>query len=609
MSRRFSVAATNEHNTSKNITITDWDSYTGKIGHDFEEAYAIARRYLKAKEVPSAEESARYLLCDVAGTGYSMSDFHRAMDAAAEAKEALPVLSNPMGVLSFWLGKGYREQDLYADPQQFSKMAPKWFGMGPKDETFEIIQLKHELLVRDAAAGTLNWRAGWTKTPRGMLAQVILLDQFSRCIYRGTPGAFQHDAQVKEIVFSLLQQDAAWLIENFLPIERFWLQLALQHSEDIDAHEAVHAMFEQGILTAGASEELTVTINGARAFSVEHYDVMKRFGRFPGRNAVLGRKNTAVEDAWLASAECPQWAKSQLPAAQAQGSKALSRTGTHKQSLSLSLSKVINRSNEWFLTSEQMGLLGKHCIQRALRMPVQYILGNWDFYGMELQCRAPVLVPRPETEELVDLILKSNILPKLPEKAKILDIGIGTGALGLALVVNHPGATCLGLDISAEAVQLATFNAAAVLPAAGAAAGAGAGSGAYTCKLQSIQDYVESGEGLEQYDIIVSNPPYLTSGEMTVLEPEVGTYEDRGALYGGSDGLDLIKYIVLNAARLLKKDGPGEVWMEVGIQHPEAIKIWMLHLHESSSACVRLKFVEGINDLSGRPRFVRLKLA
>jgi len=626
LSRRF---LTSERNNPQTIAISDWESHAGKTGHDFAAAYDLAVRYLHAKQVPSAEESARYLLCDVAGTGYRMSDFHRAIDAAAAANNSCPVLRTPQQLLDFWLGNNYRDNDLYgSEPEHFSKMAPKWFGsgislgIGSADETFEMTQLRNEHLVLAAAAGTLSWRTGWTKTPRGLLAQVILLDQFSRCIYRGTSGAFQHDARVKEMVFVLLKQEASWLIGNFLPIERFWLQLALQHSEDIDAHEAVHAMFEQGILTAGASASLTDTINGARGFSLQHYNVIKRFGRFPGRNEALGRESTAEEAAWLASAECPQWAKSQLPPVQA--TEKTTPTPPTRTPAQTSAINSVTRSNEWFLTSAQMGQLGKHCMQRALRMPVQYILGNWDFYGFELQCRPPVLIPRPETEELVELILSSNILPKLPEKSRILDIGIGTGALGLALMANHPGASCLGLDVSPEAVELATLNAANILSRRDSSAAAGSSAGVYECKLQSIQDYVSSGEGAGLYDVIVSNPPYLSSGEMAALEPEVDRFEDRGALYGGADGLDLVKYIILNAATLLKNDGPGEVWMEVGVQHPEAIEAWMRSieaeaeaeaeaLEELSSSLqsgkgLRLKFLGGMNDFSGRPRFVRLKL-
>ena len=254
------------------------------------------------------------------------------------------------------------------------------------------------------------------------------------------------------------------------------------------------------------------------------------------------------------------------------------------------------------LSKEQMAKLKIYVEKRSENMPVQYILGNWDFYGLTIECQEPVLIPRPETEELVERILLAKVIP---DGGRILDIGAGTGAIGVTLLHHLPGSTCEALDINEVAVTLANRNAASIL-------GDNEAMKRYQCSLTSFEDYAASsisagGGGGGGFDVIVSNPPYIPSDEMEVLMPEVKDYEDHRALHGGDDGLDLVRHILRQGPALLRPDGPRELWMEVARRHPKAIQELVEQEKEGDTAHgPRFKFLEGINDLSGNPRFVRL---
>ena len=253
-------------------------------------------------------------------------------------------------------------------------------------------------------------------------------------------------------------------------------------------------------------------------------------------------------------------------------------------------------------------------------MPVQYILGNWDFFGLKLECRAPVLIPRPETEELVERVLASrgpdgtDLLhssdadggadSSSAAATYLLDVGAGTGAIGLALLhamaaTAAPGksrASCLGLDINPSAVSLALRNAQLLLPDAAA----------YRCLPTSFLDYARSGQGDGLFDLIVSNPPYISSDEMAALEPEVADYEDHLALHGGVDGLDMVRELLAHAGRLLRPAGRRELWLEVARRHPDMIQ--GLLQEGTDDAGGGWELLEKITDLAGNPRFVRLHL-
>lgn len=231
--------------------------------------------------------------------------------------------------------------------------------------------------------------------------------------------------------------------------------------------------------------------------------------------------------------------------------------------------------------------------QRLKQMPIQYILGNWDFFGLQFECKPPLLIPRPETEELIELIVSKRLLDNVSlqqkDAFKILDIGAGTGVIGLSLLYHYRSlnVTCTALDINPVAVEVSHRNAARL-----------GLSSRYKCELVSFLEFASSNE---QFDIIISNPPYIPSREINCLDLEVREYEDRRALDGGDDGLDIVRDIIIHGSKLLRPTGTQEIWLEVDRSHPDMIAHWM------RGQALGVELLEKINDLSGNPRFVRLK--
>jgi release factor glutamine methyltransferase len=227
------------------------------------------------------------------------------------------------------------------------------------------------------------------------------------------------------------------------------------------------------------------------------------------------------------------------------------------------------------LTEAQLVQLRPLVKRRADREPLQYIIGTVDFCDMELKVDRRALIPRYETEELVELVCES--LPVAPQK--LLDLGTGSGALALAFASKYSQAQVDAVDFSAEALSLATEN-------------------ATTLKLDDRVTFLQGswfsplGSGQADYDLIVSNPPYLTEAEMTTAEPEVVGYEPHSALVSGADGLDDLRLIFKDAAAHLKPT--GLLALETGIAQNAAL-----------DALADQMGFEGKShqDLSGRPRF------
>lgn len=254
-----------------------------------------------------------------------------------------------------------------------------------------------------------------------------------------------------------------------------------------------------------------------------------------------------------------------------------------------------NNHQSLILSNEQLAQLSMQCSLRRNRTPLQYVIGNWDFYGFTVLCKPPVLIPRPETEELVENILKAGFLNKDGLRPRILDVGAGTGVIGIALLSQIASANCDALDVNEIAVKLSNDNAALVL---------GENQLRYQCNFQSFLDFAESGQGAQRYDMIVSNPPYIPSRDIPDLEPEVVKFEDIVALDGGLDGLDMVRDLILNSHKLLDPQGPRELWIEVSNEHPSVIEEWMKIPGTHSE---HFEFIEGIVDFAGNPRFVRLR--
>jgi release factor glutamine methyltransferase len=241
------------------------------------------------------------------------------------------------------------------------------------------------------------------------------------------------------------------------------------------------------------------------------------------------------------------------------------------------------------LSTESLSQYSNMINERATSKPIQYILGNWDFYDKTFLCREPVLCPRPETEEMVELILKS-----CPEKKKvlnILDIGSGTGIIGIILCdhIENIGKV-VAIDIGEEAYTLTNENADIILSPEKRKR--------FQCLHTDFLSFLTRYPSFhESFDIIVSNPPYIPSYEMAGLQPEVRLFEDHRALDGGEDGLDIAKQIIMHAPKLLKPDGERTLWLELHAGHPRQLKKRM----NSES----LK-VTTYSDFGGLSRFVKM---
>lgn len=187
-------------------------------------------------------------------------------------------------VLEFWLGA-----PVPTDASALTRQ-PLWFTKS--DALDQEIRSRFGDWVRDARAGRLD---GWAETAHGRLALVVLLDQFSRNAWRGQPESFAGDAQALALALAA-QDNGHW--EAVAPLARFFLALPLEHAEDPALQARSVALFQQ--LVAQATPETQPVLAGALDYAEQHQDVVARFGRFPHRNAVLGRASTEQEKTYLA---------------------------------------------------------------------------------------------------------------------------------------------------------------------------------------------------------------------------------------------------------------------------------------------------------------------
>jgi release factor glutamine methyltransferase len=202
------------------------------------------------------------------------------------------------------------------------------------------------------------------------------------------------------------------------------------------------------------------------------------------------------------------------------------------------------------LTAEQAANVRALADRRVAREPLAHITGVRHFWKQELRVSPDVLIPRPESEHVVEAALA-----RLPfaEPARVLDLGVGSGAILFAILVDRPLATGLGVDLSAEALEVAMANAAQL------------GLGQRVSFKQS--DWDRQIEGV--FDMVVSNPPYIATAEIEGLTPEVARFEPRLALDGGADGLDAYRAIIPSLATLLRPGGAFA--LEIGRGQDEAV--------------------------------------
>lgn len=198
------------------------------------------------------------------------------------------------------------------------------------------------------------------------------------------------------------------------------------------------------------------------------------------------------------------------------------------------------------LKEDELSVYREFIRKRGLRIPLQYILGFVDFYGYKFSVDENVLIPRPETELLVEKIIedyskKSNI--------KILDIGSGSGNISIVLANKISQSIVMGIDISEEAIRIAEKNKKTLMEK----------DNLSFMKADVFNNDIKS---LGKFDIIVSNPPYISLNDFNDLEPELKNYEPRISLTDESDGLSFYKKIISISKDILNIN--GRIYFEVG---------------------------------------------
>ena len=214
--------------------------------------------------------------------------------------------------------------------------------------------------------------------------------------------------------------------------------------------------------------------------------------------------------------------------------------------------------------------------RRSNREPVQYIMGEADFGGLRLKVDRRALIPRPETEHLLELLGPRLVTPP----ARILDLGTGSGALALALAKAYPQSQVTAVDKS---------------PAALALAGENTQANGFAERVRLLEsDWFSAVPAGEQFDLIVANPPYLSDEEMSATESEVRDFEPAMALSAGPDSSAALAYIIAQSGSWL--GAGGLLACETGIaQHPRLIE---------RATQAGFSRTESLRDLTGRDRYL-----
>ena len=220
--------------------------------------------------------------------------------------------------------------------------------------------------------------------------------------------------------------------------------------------------------------------------------------------------------------------------------------------------------------------------RRAAGEPLQYITGRQDFYGLDFEVTTDVLIPRPETELLVETALE--LLDKTSQRPLICDVGTGSGCIPIAILHERPQAQAVACDISWPALRVAARNAAR--------------HNVRERLALVASDCLDAIDGERaRFSMLVSNPPYVAEEALAGLQREVRDHEPRVALTPGGNGLAIIRRLINDAPRFLETG--GHLLLEIGFDQHEAIaelidsKVWeLLDIHK---------------DLQGIPRIVALK--
>uniref|UniRef100_T1J4Z6 peptide chain release factor N(5)-glutamine methyltransferase n=1 Tax=Strigamia maritima TaxID=126957 RepID=T1J4Z6_STRMM len=255
--------------------------------------------------------------------------------------------------------------------------------------------------------------------------------------------------------------------------------------------------------------------------------------------------------------------------------------------LDLSSIEELTSVSSRVLSTAQISNLEKFCRCRLSYMPIQYIIGGWQFIDLNVRLRPPVFIPRPETEEFVDIITKQIKAANLA--AKILEVGCGSGVISLSILKDLAQIECTAIDQCKLACELTLQN--AKLNDIDM-------KRMHVCQAKLTPDGISDINFERKFDFIVSNPPYISENLLPTLSPEVILYEDTQALDGGHDGLKVIKDIINLAPKLLQPY--GRLFLETAPEHPEMIRDYLMKTRS------KLHVVKVYRDFTKRNRFIEM---
>jgi release factor glutamine methyltransferase len=253
--------------------------------------------------------------------------------------------------------------------------------------------------------------------------------------------------------------------------------------------------------------------------------------------------------------------------------------------LGIDRTQLLTRSEEQITGSDYQEYL-RLVARRGAGEPLQYITGHQEFYGLDFTVNPDVLIPRPETEFLVERVIKLASGPSKEPNPLIVDVGTGSGCIAIVLAVHLPQARLIATDISSAALDVARAN---------------ADRHGVSNRIQFVEgDALEplARLGLESaVDVLASNPPYVEEANSQLVQREVREWEPHNALFAGADGLDFYRRLLEDAPGYLKPDAC--VILEIGFSQLDAIS--------SMLGSGRLALVDTTADLQGIPRTICIR--
>jgi release factor glutamine methyltransferase len=259
---------------------------------------------------------------------------------------------------------------------------------------------------------------------------------------------------------------------------------------------------------------------------------------------------------------------------------------SHALAAELLLMHTLGRDRAWIYAHPEFELdaaaaqnFSNLIAQRASGVPTQYLTGKQEFWGLEFEVTPAVLIPRPETEHVVEVALDRVGIARKSEPLRIADIGTGSGCIAVALASELPNAEIFATDISAAALEVARRN----------AARHGMAARIHFAETNLLDAF--AGEA-QRFDVIVSNPPYIGRADAPTLEREVRAHEPEIALFAGDDGLAVYAPLIRDASAALQLG--GLLILELGYNSLAPVREW---LDSGDWTDIRVT-----NDLAGIPR-------